>query len=269
MTILFFCKSLVAFFEKSSFDTVTRHAGEDGLKWCQENRADGILLDQKLPDIDGLSLCDSLLATNEQAKIILITAYPSFDHAVQALRNGAYDYLSKPVELEELQLAVEKAFRTNDLEKFEQLHKFNSSRESKENAVIGIDGGLKGVKLLMELASTTRAPVIITGETGSGKNVIAKAIHYLSEDESVAFIGANCAAFPENLIETELFGHEKGAFTGAVALQKGMFELADGGTLFLDEIGELPLHLQSKLLGVLDDGTLRRIGGQTVRKVLW
>jgi DNA-binding NtrC family response regulator len=262
-----FCDSVQAFFKNKDFMTVTVQSGKEALNWCSSNRADVILLDQKLPDIEGLQLCAPLLAKSAQAKIIFITAYPSFDHAVQALRNGADDYLSKPMELMELQLAVERAFRTAELERAEQLQKLHSHRESQHNKMVGQDSGLREINRLVEVAATNRAPILITGETGTGKNVVAKAIHYRQDDHSSPFVDANCAALPENLIESELFGHERGAFTGAHTMRKGLFEMADGGTLFLDEIGEIPLHLQSKLLGILDSGTLRRLGGQVAGKI--
>ena len=262
-----FCAAVLAFFKNAAFTTISVHTGGDGLAWCSNNRADVVLLDQKLPDSEGLQLCEAILDKCEQAKIIFITAYPSFDHAVQALRNGAHDYLSKPMELEELQLAVERAFRTAQLERVEQLQKLHIHRESQQNKLIGRHGGLRTVNHLIELAAANRAPVLITGETGTGKNVVAKAIHYFHNDHAPSFVDANCAALPENLIESELFGHEKGSFTGALALRKGLFEMADGGTLFLDEIGEIPLHLQAKLLGILDNGVLRRLGSQTARKI--
>lgn len=262
-----FCEAVLAFFKNRDFETVTVQSGKEGLNWCSDNRADVILLDQKLPDIEGLQLCAPLLAKCEQTKIIFITAYPSFDHAVQALRNGAHDYLSKPMELMELQMAVERAFRTAELERVEQLQKLHNHRESQQNRMIGRNGGLQAIEHLVQLAATSRAPILITGETGTGKNVVAKAIHYRQDDDSSPLVDANCAALPENLIESELFGHERGAFTGALAVHKGLFEMADGGTLFLDEIGEIPLHLQAKLLGILDNGTLRRLGSQTARKI--
>jgi DNA-binding NtrC family response regulator len=262
-----FCQAVIAFFKNAPFTTVSVQTGMDGLTWCRDNQAEVILLDQKLPDSEGLQLCQAILRNCEQAKIIFITAYPSFEHAVQALRNGAHDYLSKPMELEELQLAVERAFRTVELERTEQLQKLHVQRELQQNKLIGRNSGLRAISHLVELAAANRAPVLITGETGTGKNIVAKAIHYFHDDQARSFIDANCAALPENLMESELFGHERGSFTGAVSLRKGLFEMADGGTLFLDEIGEIPLHLQAKLLGILDNGVLRRIGGRTSRKI--
>lgn len=263
----FFCQAVLAFFKNAAFKTIAMHTGRDGLTWCSNNRADVILLDQKLPDSEGLGLCKTLLSYHEQAKIIFITAYPSFDHAVQALRSGAHDYLSKPMELEELQLSVERAFRTAELERAEQLQKLHIHRESQQSKLIGGDSGLHAVSRLVELAAANRAPVLITGETGTGKNVVARAIHYFRDNHAPSFVDVNCASLPENLIESELFGHERGSFTGALAQRKGLFEMADGGTLFLDEIGEIPLHLQAKLLGILDSGVLRRLGSQSTRKI--
>ena len=262
-----FCDSIELYFKSFPFEVVGCHTGKEAMSWCENNHADVILLDQNLPDSRGSEICSDLLDKVDQAKIIFITAYPSFAHAVQALRNGAYDYLSKPVELEELRLSVERALRTCELEQLEQLQQLANIRESNENVLIGLQGGLACIRHLIKIAATNRAPVLVTGETGTGKNVVAKAIHYMMDNPSQTFVAANCAALPESLIESEFFGHEKGAFTGAITQKKGLFELADGGTLFLDEIGELPLHLQSKLLGVLDDGRFRRVGGQADRKV--
>jgi transcriptional regulator with PAS, ATPase and Fis domain len=162
---------------------------------------------------------------------------------------------------------VGQALRTIDLEAVEQIQTYRSHKDSEETVLIGRSGGLSEVYRLVEMAAATDAPVLITGQTGVGKNVLAKTIHYTGASQKNAFVTINCAAIPENLIEDELFGHEKGAFTGAHSVRKGLFEMAEGGTLFLDEIGTLPLHLQSKLLGVLDDKAIRRIGGESVRPV--
>jgi DNA-binding NtrC family response regulator len=228
---------------------------------------DVVLLDQKLPDVEGHTLCPSILKSNDQAKIIFITAHPSFESAVKAIRGGAYDYLSKPFELEELSLAVEKAFRTINLEKIEQIQDYRTERESEQTVLIGDRGGLAETMRLVDLAASVDSSVLITGETGTGKNLAAGAIHYKSPARKAAFISVNCAALPENLIEAELFGYEKGAFTGAVAARRGIFEMAEGGTLLLDEVGEMPLHLQSKLLSVLEEKKIRRLGGESIRPV--
>lgn len=262
-----FCDAVAAALKNNGIITHTAHNGEDGIARCHSDRIDVILLDQNLPDGKGIDLCAKILTARDQAKIIFITAYPSFEHAVDALRNGAYNYLSKPLDLEELTLTIEQAFRTAQLERVENIQKYREHQENKNSPLIGHQDGLRSTWQLVQLAASNNAPVLITGETGTGKSVIANNIHHLSAENSASFIGINCAALPENLIEAELFGYEKGAFTGADSAKKGIFEMADGGTLFLDEIGELPLLLQTKLLGVLDDGTLRRLGGQTIRKV--
>lgn len=262
-----FCQAVQDFFQGNSLEVLVVHEGAQAKKISAQKKIDVILLDQKLPDGEGQALCSTFLKHNEQTKIIFITAYPSFDHAVAAIKAGAYDYLSKPFELEELKLSLERAFRTSDLERVEQLQSYKSDKESEETIIIGRGKMMMEVKRLVNLTASAQAPVLITGETGTGKNVVARAIHYRSPARQAAFISINCAALPENLIEAELFGHEKGAFTGAVALRRGVFEMAEGGTLFLDEIGSMPLPLQSKLLNVLEDKKVKRLGGETQRSV--
>jgi DNA-binding NtrC family response regulator len=262
-----FCDTVKYFFSSENMHVFTANSGGDGLKICSQNKIEIILLDQKLPDTEGVLLCPRILEKNEQSKIIFITAYPSFENAVEALKIGAHDYLSKPFELEELKLAVDQALRTIELEQIEQVQHYRDNKESKETVVICDQGGLTEIRQLVDLAAEGNAPVVITGETGTGKGIIAKSIHYKSFAQNNPFISINCAALPENLIESELFGYEKGAFTGAVSSRKGIFELAEGGTLFLDEIGTMPLHLQSKLLGVLEDKAIRRVGGESIRPI--
>jgi DNA-binding NtrC family response regulator len=206
------------------------------------------------------------LKYNDQTKIIFATAYPSFEHAVMALKAGAHDYLKKPFKLDELGHAVDHAFRTLELERIEQIQQFRSAREGDEAIIIGGNGLAETLKMV-ELAASTRSPVLLTGETGTGKSLIAKAIHYRSPASRAPFLSINCAALPETLIEAELFGYEKGAFTGATQRKKGIFEMAEGGTLLLDEIGDMPVHLQSKLLGVLEDKIVRRLGGESTHFV--
>ncbi|MFN3479843.1 MAG: sigma-54-dependent transcriptional regulator [Thermodesulfovibrionales bacterium] len=259
-----FCDSVKDYF-KDFLDVVVAHTGEEGIKTCSQHKVDVVLLDQKLPDVEGYTLCESILRYNEQTKIIFITAYPSFDGALKAIRSGAYDYLSKPFELEELKLTIDNALRTLVLERVAQVEDYRSSKESEEAVLIGGEK-LSEVRNLIGVAAQTDAPVLITGETGTGKNIVAKAIHYSSKRKG-AFISINCSTLPESLIEAELFGYEKGAFTGAMTSRKGIFEMAEGGTLFLDEIGEMPMHLQTRLLSVLEDGKIKRLGSETIRPV--
>jgi DNA-binding NtrC family response regulator len=260
-----FCETVTDLLADEYTEVLTAHTGRDGLKICKENKIDVVLLDQKLPDVQGVELCPSILKHNEQAKIIFVTAYPSFSNAIEAIKVGAHDYLSKPFEMAELELTVRQAFRTQELEKDEQLQNYQSSRETREFDLIAGKGPFDEIRKMIDLAADSDAPVLITGETGTGKNVVARAIHLKSSLPAKLFLTANCAAFPESLIEAELFGSEKGAFTGASASRKGIFELAEGGTLVLDEIGSMPVHLQSKLLGVLEEKKFRRIGGETIK----
>jgi DNA-binding NtrC family response regulator len=228
---------------------------------------DIVLLDQNLPDAEGHTLCDEILERNEHTKIIFVTAHPSFDAAVKALRAGAYDYLSKPFEMDELTHSIHNALRTMDLEQMALVERYKRGKEGEEAVLVGREGGLAEVDRLVDLAASADSPVFITGETGSGKNVVASAIHFRGVGKKKPFIAINCAALPENLIESELFGYQKGAFTGAVTSSKGIFEMAEGGTLFLDEIGELPMHLQTKLLGALENKKIKRLGGDFYRAV--
>ena len=261
------CKTLRDTFESEDLRVLIAHTAAECLTQCAGQKTDVVLLDQKLPDSEGHTLCPEILSFHDQTKIIFCTAYPSFDNAVIAIRAGAYDYLSKPFEIEELRLALTQALRTIALERVEQVQSYRSDKEARENILVGDGEAMAEVKRMVEAAAAVEAPVLITGETGVGKNLVAHTIHYGGRDARAPFIGVNCAALPENLIEAELFGYERGAFTGAVAARKGVFEMAEGGTLFLDEIGEMPMHLQTKLLGVLDNKKVKRLGGETIRHV--
>jgi DNA-binding NtrC family response regulator len=261
-----FAEAVRDYLTSNTVEVLLAHKAMDGLTLCSLQRIDVVLLDQQLPDGEGHTLCPAILKYNDQTKIIFDTAYPSFDNAVKAIRSGAYDYLSKPFDLEELALAVKQAFRTLELEQVEQVQDYQREKE-REDAVVVPGVGLADSMQLAEIAASTNAPVLITGETGTGKTLLAKAIHYKGPASKAPFISINCASLPENLMEAELFGYEKGAFTGAVIAKRGIFEMAEGGTLFLDEIGEIPLHLQAKLLSVIEDRHLRRIGSESLRPV--
>jgi DNA-binding NtrC family response regulator len=261
------CEAVSYHFSGKNWTILASHRGDEALRLCARHKIDIVLLDQRLPDTLGVLLCPAILSHNDQTKIIFITAFPNLENAVEAIRMGAYDYLSKPFKLDILELAITKAAKTLQLEKINQVQQYNKKKECEENRLIGFQKGARNFHNLIELAASSDAPLLLTGETGTGKSLIAKRIHCLGSKKDEAFISANCAAFPENLIEAELFGYEKGAFTGATSSKKGIFEMAEGGSLFLDEIGELPIHLQPKLLGVLDEKRIRRIGGENIRHV--
>lgn len=259
----FFCETVKEAFRSTVLEVYTAYTAGEGLRICRNQNIDIVLLDEKLPDGHGHLICPDIIELNEQCKILFITAHPSFEHAIQALRSGAHDYLLKPFELEELQLSIKRALQMSELERAKLLQSYKATKDQGNSILIGSLGKSGDVYELVKRATEVRSPVLITGDTGTGKTLLARHIHYQSPCREAPFVFVNCATLPENLIESELFGHEKGAFTGAVSSCKGVFELAEGGTLFLDEIATMPLHLQAKLLGVLDNGTLRRLGGQS------
>lgn len=261
-----FCDAIKDFLSKK-MEVLVANTGSAGLNICANNKIDIVLLDQNLPDVEGHTICNSILDCNEQSKIIFVTAHPSFEGAVKAIRAGAHDYLSKPFELDELLLTIQNALKTLTLERVAQLERYRTNKESIDTILIGKSDVFAETLRLIDLAASTDAAVLITGETGTGKNVAARAIHYKSSARKNAFVGINCTTLPENLIESELFGYEKGAFTGATTSKRGIFEMAEGGTLFLDEIGEMPINLQTKLLGALEDKKIKRLGGDFIRPV--
>lgn len=260
-----FCDAISDYMEGEELNVIKAHTGAGGVELCARKKVDVVLLDQNLPDAAGHTFCPDILSYNEQAKIIFVTAHPSFEGAIKAIRAGAHDYLSKPFDPEELLLTVRNALKTIALEKVAQIESYKAVKESEDTVLVG--KSLADMHRLIDLAASSEASVLITGETGTGKNVLAKSIHFKGRMKKEAFISINCAAIPENLIEAELFGFEKGAFTGAFSTKKGIFEMAEGGTLFLDEIAEMPMHLQTKLLSVLEDKKLRRLGGDAIRPV--
>ena len=261
-----FGEAVKDYLSSDAVEVLLAHKAADGLTLCALRKVDVVVLDQQLPDGEGHTLCPDILKFNDHTKIIFSTAFPSFENAVKAIRSGAHDYLSKPYDLEELALAVKQALRTLELEQVEQVMVYQRNHEKEGVVVIG-GQGFADVLQLIEIAAFTDSPVLITGETGTGKNVVAKSVHFKSKDDKTPFISINCASLPENLIEAELFGYEKGAFTGATNAKKGLFEMAEGGTLFLDEIGEMPMNLQSKLLSAIEDGAIRKLGGTTAKPV--
>jgi len=263
----FFCRLLHDELSRSGLNVVAEHTLAGAREAARRLLPEVVLLDNQLPDGDGLALVPELLRANEETKVILITGFPSFDNAVDALRDGVHDYLTKPVDLEMLRMAVRRALRTHELERIEQVERQRSAEERKSAVLVGISPAWRQVEMLMRRFSAASSPVLITGESGTGKSLLARAVHYASRRSGGPFLAANCAALPEGLIEAELFGAEKGAYTGAVTSRKGLFEIANGGSLFLDEIAEMPPPLQAKLLSVLEDGQVRRLGSTACHPV--
>jgi DNA-binding NtrC family response regulator len=255
----FVTASLSDFLINKGFGVQTSSNGKDGLARFERDQPSLVLLDQKLPDMEGVEVCHKILEINPNTKIIFITAYATVQYAVEAMQAGAFHYLSKPFELDELSITIDMALKNVHLEGKLRVQDYERQKEKQEKKLIGSSEVMKRIREQIELASGSEATVLITGETGVGKNVVATAIHDLQVKRET-FLAINCSAIPENLMEAEYFGHEKGVFTGAETRREGIFELADGGTLVLDEIGEIPLHLQSKLLTALEDKSIRRIG---------
>lgn len=261
------CATLKDALACSELSVHTAFTGAAGLQACRDRTFDVVLLDQSLPDGVGAALCPEILRHDDQTKIVFMTAYPTFENAVSAVRLGAFDYLAKPFEIEALQLTVANALRLRRLEAVEQLHRNDRRREAKDAVLVGSSSVMRGVVAVADRAAASDATVLVTGATGTGKSLVAKYVHYSGRRANQPFVSVNCAALPESLAESELFGHEKGAFTGAMASRRGVFEMAGEGTLLLDEVGAMALPLQSKLLGVLEERRYRRVGSEVERAV--
>ena len=247
--------------EDEGFETLTANSGQAAIETLKSSAVDLVLTDMKMPVMDGIQLLEKIKDQDPDLPVIMMTAHGTVEKAVEAMQKGAYNYVLKPFDNERLILFVNKAiamFRV--IKENRRLRHDIESRYSFEN-IIGKSKKMRDVFEMIQKVAPVTANVLIEGKSGTGKELVAKAIHFNSPRHDKPFIAVNCSALAENLLESELFGHEKGAFTGAVSMNKGRFEVADGGTLFLDEIGELPQNLQVKLLRVLQDKIVERVGG--------
>lgn len=248
--------------ESAGYEVLEAGTAAEADSLFKENMPDLVTLDVRLPDTNGLKVLLEMKKLAPDTPIIMITAYGAVDDAVKALQIGAYDYLEKPINFERLLHSLGNAFETTALRTEVQRSKREQEDTFTVDRIIGESRAIQEVKALVERVAVSEAnTIVIEGESGTGKDMVAKALHYQSRRRNHPFVVLNCAAIPEQLLENELFGHERGAFTDAKTMKKGLFELADEGTVFFDEISEIHLHLQPKLLRVLEDQIFRRIGG--------
>jgi two-component system response regulator PilR (NtrC family) len=261
------CEFLEIMLKKEGYDITSTTSGKKALELLDNNLYSMVFTDVRMPGVDGFEVLRKTKETSPDTVVIMITAYGSPEGAVTAIKEGAYDYITKPFRVEEVKLTIKKSLERSDLirenirlrQEVEERYKFWN--------LIGKSPKMQRVYELVEKVSQTKANVLITGQSGTGKELVAKAIHYNSARKDRSFITLNCGAIPENLLESELFGHMKGSFTGAIANKRGLLEMAEGGTLFMDEIGELPLPLQVKLLRVIQEREFKRVGGTEDIKV--
>jgi len=248
------------FLKKQGFEVTLVESGEKALQIFRRESFDLVLTDQRMPNLSGLDLLKAVRAVNPETPVIVVTAYGSIETAVSAIKAGATDYLTKPLNLDELLHRIEKVREHHRLVLENRDLREELGERHRIEGIIGESGRMLEVFSLVRRVAPSEATVLIRGESGTGKELIAKAIHFASPRASGPLVKVNCAALPETLLESELFGHEKGAFTGAFVTRKGRFEVASGGTIFLDEIGDLPTHLQAKLLRVLQEREFERVG---------
>jgi two-component system, NtrC family, response regulator len=254
---------LRAILEDEGYEVLTALSGPEALGIQKTSDLDLILTDMKMPGMDGMEVLENVKASDPDLPVIMMTAYGTVDKAVEAMQKGAYTYILKPFDNERLIIYVNKAISMYQVVKDNRRLRDEIESQYRFGSIIGKSKPIRDVFETIQKVAPSNATVLIEGESGTGKELVAKSIHFNSPRRNNAFIAVSCSALAENLLESELFGHEKGAFTGAVAKKKGRFELADGGTLFLDEIGELSQNLQVKLLRVLQEKSFERVGGIT------
>jgi DNA-binding NtrC family response regulator len=262
-----FRDAAVAYFAKLGYRVMAAATGREALDLLQDQSFNVAVVDLHMPVLNGIELLQQLRASELDLQVIMLTGGGTIQHAVESIKHGAFDFLTKPAKLNELDLLIQRAYRARELEKENRQLKYMLRQASGPSTMIGQSPAMVEVYRLIEKTAATNKPVLIQGESGTGKELVARAIHAKSALAGRPMVVINCAALPDALLESELFGHEKGAFTGAAAAKQGLFEIADGGTLFIDEFGDLAGGLQAKLLRVLEDGTFRRVGSVKERQV--
>jgi DNA-binding NtrC family response regulator len=255
------CQLLQEVLEQEGYQVTIATSGQQAIQLGRDIPFDLAIIDIRMPDLGGIEVLTALKRTNAQLPVLIVTAYSSMDTAIEAIRQGAYDYLSKPCKLEELKITVRRALEQSRLQKENQYFRRELRGKYKFENIVGSTPAMLTVYKTVARVVNSKATVLILGESGTGKELIARAIHFNGPRAERPFVAVECAALTESLLESELFGHVRGAFTGAVETKKGLFEIADGGTCFLDEIAEITPAVQVKLLRVLQEHEIRRVGG--------
>jgi two-component system response regulator AtoC len=254
--------SLQQSLSKDGYTVLTAETGSEGLKIFKDEMPEIVLLDINLPDISGVTVLEQIMEINRDTIVFMITAYSDVATAVRTVKLGAYDFIEKPFNMDKLNILIEKASETISLRKDVSTYRHILSEKYNISSIIGESSEIKKIRdIVRKIATSGATTILLQGESGTGKDLIAKVIHYQSKRADKPFLEINCTALPESLIESELFGYEKGAFTDAKTAKRGLFELADGGTIYLDEIGDMKPGTQAKLLKVIENKTFKRIGG--------
>ncbi len=253
--------------KKEGYHCATAEDGQEALKVLEKDQFDLVLSDIKMPKMDGIELLKALKTSAPETVVVMMTAFASTETAIEALKEGAYDYLTKPFQIDEVKIIIQNVLERKNLKSENTQLRRELKTRADFTQIIGKSENMRKVLNLVEKVADNKSNILITGESGTGKELIARAIHYNSSRRDKAFVTVNCSALPETLLESELFGHMKGSFTGAIGNKPGLFEVADNGSIFLDEIGETSLSIQVKLLRVLQEREFRRVGGTKDLKV--